>query len=121
MLGNRGAALVILGRHAEADETFRSVLRFLPNFRITFFILFYQAYGAARRGRFREAALIDGFVTAYAARLDSVTRGAEARAESDTAAMLGAALPPDELARLRAQGAAMAPDEVLAIALPAPA
>jgi len=66
------------------------------------------------------AALMDGFVAAFASKL-VVVRGLEATTHRDNAALRAAALAAGELARLRVDGTLLSVDEVLAIALDTPA
>lgn len=116
ILINQVLALVQLGRTAEAHEPARTALRALPN--ATYLVVGNFAVGAAREGRFLEAALMSGYCDRIRRERDERPDPAEAAAIAETAARLSAALTADRLDELLRSGSAMSASDVLAIAVP---
>jgi predicted ATPase/class 3 adenylate cyclase len=116
---NLAAYLLALGEHAEAMTLAREALQSAnaANVRThAVFSLQRLALGAALRGRLEEAARLFGFVEAQFASLDIASDFAEELMREKTREALEAALEPEQLQRLMAEGAEMHDREATALA-----
>jgi hypothetical protein len=107
-------ALTLLGRLDEAVSAARSGYRLLQREGDEFWLLASLARNTALQGRLADAARIAGLVDAVNARNGEVPLPAWVRRRAELDAMLEAGLPPEELTRLKAEGATMREDEAFA-------
>ena len=115
ILHNQVLALVRLGRAHDALEPARSSLRILPN--KAHLVTDAFALAAAMTGKMVDAALLYGYGAKVRQDHDKFPDPAEAKAISETMALIRGALAEDRVAELTGMGAAMSSSEALAIAL----
>jgi predicted ATPase/DNA-binding winged helix-turn-helix (wHTH) protein len=107
-LGNLCAALIMIGDHAGALEAAHEALPLLRAEDHAIWLFDHLALLAARQGRLRAAARLQGYTDATRQASASVRDPCELRANQETLSILQAALGSDEAARLRAEGALLA-------------
>lgn len=112
---NLTLALVRLGRAEEARRAGRAVLRVMPS--AAHHVADTFALAAARENRLVDAALLAGWADGHKRARDLQPDTAEQACIADTLALLKAQFGAARTAELMALGAAMAPREVLALAL----
>ena len=115
ILHNQVLALIRLGRVHDAYEPARSSLRISPN--TAHLVTDAFALAAAMKGKMVDAALLYGYGVKARQDRDKWPDPAEAKAISETIALIRGALAEDRVATLTGMGAAMSSPEALAIAL----
>ncbi len=116
VLHNQALALALLGRHAEAQGTAMQALRLLPQ--LSPVVLVPLALAAVQQGRFREGAMLAGWIAQVLEARQQSLDPAEAIAHEQALARLRQAMGPQRLAELMRMGAAMPAPGLLATAMP---
>lgn len=118
ILHNLAQALLRLDRLAAAREAAQEALRTVA--RVSHLMLCTLALVAAREGRPREAAMMQGWIARAVAERNAGLDPVDAAFRDEVQARLATVLPPERLQGLMQVGAAMPPAEMMALALRVP-